>query len=102
MALPIRNLPTPASAEINKRGFLYQASLTLSPQSPSLFLLLEIPYRFRRLLCRLKEKDNGNNFFGGVGGGGDNAMNLIVLCSKEFVNFLIQKFPLSLGSRESC
>ena len=100
MALPIRNLPTPASAEINKRGFLYQASLTLSPQSPSLFLLLEIPYRFRRLLCRLKEKDNGNNFF--EGGGGDNAMNLIVLCSKEFVNFLIQKFPLSLGSRESC
>ena len=34
---PIRNLRTPASAEINKVGFLEQASLTLSPQSPSLF-----------------------------------------------------------------
>ena len=60
MAPPIRNLQTPALAEINKRGFLYQASLTLSSQSPSLFLFLEIPYHFRRLLRRLKEKENGN------------------------------------------
>ena len=60
MAPPIRNLQTPALAEINKRGFLYQASLTLSSQSPSLFLFLEIRYHFRRLLRRLKEKDNGN------------------------------------------
>ena len=60
MAPPIRNLQTPALAEINKRGFLYQASLTLSSQSPSLFLFLEIPYHFLRLLRRLKEKDNGN------------------------------------------
>ena len=60
MAPPIRNLQTPALAEINKRGFLYQASLTLSSQSPSLFLFLEIPYHFRRLLRGLKEKDNGN------------------------------------------
>ena len=32
----------------------------------------------------------------------ENAMNLIVLCFKEFVNFLIHKFPLSLGSSGSC
>ena len=60
MAPPIRNLQTPALAEINKRGFLYQASLTLSSQSPSLFLFREIPYHFRRLLRGLKEKDNAN------------------------------------------
>ena len=60
MAPPIRNLQTPASAEIDKRGFLYQASLTLSSQSPSLSLFLEILYHFRRLLRRLKEEDNGN------------------------------------------
>ena len=35
-------------------------------------------------------------------GEGDNAMNLIVLYSKKFVNFLIHKFPLSLGSSGSC
>ena len=34
-AQPIRNLRRPASAEMNKRGFLYQASLSLSPQTPS-------------------------------------------------------------------
>ena len=50
---PIRNLWTPASAEMNKRGFLQQASLPLSPQSPSLFLFPPIPYPFRRLLRRL-------------------------------------------------
>ena len=53
MAPPIRNLQTSASAEKDKRAFLYQASLTLSSQSPSLFLFLEI-------LRRLKEEDNGN------------------------------------------
>ena len=37
-AQPIRNLWMPASPEMNKTGFLQQASLTLSPQSPSLFL----------------------------------------------------------------
>ena len=36
-AQPIRNLRTPASAEMNKRGFLWQASLPLSPLPPSLF-----------------------------------------------------------------
>ena len=40
---PIRNLRTPASAEMNKRRFLKQASLPLSPQSPSLFPFLPIP-----------------------------------------------------------
>ena len=36
-AQPIRNLRTPASTAMNKMGFLEQASLTLSPQSPSFF-----------------------------------------------------------------
>ena len=45
-AQPIRNLRMPASAEMNKRGFLQQASLTLSPQSPSLFPFLPIPLPF--------------------------------------------------------
>ena len=35
-------------------------------------------------------------------GEGDNAMNLIVLYSKEFVNLPIHKFPVSLGSSGSC
>ena len=52
-AQPIRNLRTPASAEMNKRGFLEQASLPLSPQPPSLFSFLHIPYPFRNLLRRL-------------------------------------------------
>ena len=43
-AHPIRNLRTPASAIINKRG---QASLTLSPQSPS--FVLPISYLYLRL-----------------------------------------------------
>ena len=47
---PIRNFRTPASAEMNKRGFWKQASLPLSPLPSSLFL---IPYPFRRLLRRL-------------------------------------------------
>ena len=55
MVQPIRNLQTTASAEINKGGFLQQASLTLSPQSTSLFCFLPIPYPFRRLLRRLCE-----------------------------------------------
>ena len=33
----IRNLRTPASTAMNKMGFLEQAPLTLSPQSPSFF-----------------------------------------------------------------
>ena len=45
-AQPIRTLRMPASAEMNKRGFLQQASLTLSPQSPSLFPFLPIPLPF--------------------------------------------------------
>ena len=36
-AHPIRNLQTPASAEMNRRGVLQQVSLTLSSQSPSFF-----------------------------------------------------------------
>ena len=36
-AQPIRNLRTPASAAMNKRGFFWQASLTLFPQTPSFF-----------------------------------------------------------------
>ena len=41
-AQPIKYLRPPAPAEMNKRGFLKQASLTLSPQSPSLFPFLPI------------------------------------------------------------
>ena len=41
-AQPIRNLRTPASAEMNRMGFLQQGSLTLSLQSPSLFPFLPI------------------------------------------------------------
>ena len=41
--------------EMNIRGFFQQASSTLSPQSPSLFPFLPIPYPFRRLLLRLSE-----------------------------------------------
>ena len=40
--------------------YIRRASLILSPQSPSLFLFLQIPYHFWSLLRRLKEKDNGN------------------------------------------
>ena len=36
-AHPIRNLQTPASAEMNRRGVLQQVSLTLSSQSPPFF-----------------------------------------------------------------
>ena len=35
-------------------------------------------------------------------GEGDNAVNLIMLYSKKFVNFLIHKFRLSPGSSGSC
>ena len=52
-AQPIRNLQTPASAEMNKRRFLQQASLPLSPPPLSLFTFFPIPYPFRRLLRRL-------------------------------------------------
>ena len=94
----------------------------LSP-IPFLFLFFPIPFNhFRRLLRRLKQKDmettmnylprqrqqNGNKTTRLKGaldffwfGEGDNAMYLIVLCSKEFVNFVIHKFPLSLGSSGS-
>ena len=41
--------------EMNIRGFFQQASSTLSPQSPSLFPFLPIPYPFRRLLLKLSE-----------------------------------------------
>ena len=51
-AQPIRNLQTPASAEMNRRGFLQQVSLTLSSQSPSLFPFLPIPYPYWPLLRR--------------------------------------------------
>ena len=54
MAQPIRNLWTPASAEMNKRGFLQQASLLLSPLPPSVFPFFPIPYPFWRLLRRLE------------------------------------------------
>ena len=54
MAQPIRNLWTPASAEMNKRGFLQQASLPLSPLPPSVFPFFPIPYPFQRLLRRLE------------------------------------------------
>ena len=55
-AQPIRNLRTPASAEMNKRGFLWQASLPLSPLPPSLFPFFPIPYPFRRLRRRLMDE----------------------------------------------
>ena len=47
-----------------------------------------------------RERHEIGNWF--LFGERDNKMNLIVLCSKEFVNFLIHKFPLSLGSNGSC
>ena len=43
-AQPIRNLRTPASADMNKRGFLEQASLPPLPNPPPLFPFLPIPY----------------------------------------------------------
>ena len=53
---PIRNLRTPASADVHKGGLLQQASLTLSPQSPSFFPFLLIFFLFRRLLRRLRSQ----------------------------------------------
>ena len=52
-AQPIWNLRTLASAEMNKRRFLQQASPTLSPQFLFLFPFLRIPSR--RLLRRARE-----------------------------------------------
>ena len=43
-AQPIRNLRTPASADMNKRGFLEQASPLPLPNPPPLFPFLPIPY----------------------------------------------------------
>ena len=43
-AQPIRNLRTPASADMNKRGFLEQASPPPLPNPPPLFPFLPIPY----------------------------------------------------------
>ena len=43
-AQPIRNLRTPASADMNKRGFLEQASPPPLPNPPPLFPFLLIPY----------------------------------------------------------
>ena len=93
MAQPIRKM--------NKWRFF---NITGAP-----YPLSPIPFNhFRRLLRKLKEKDNGNKTTRLKGaldffwfGEGDNAMYLIVLCSKEFVNFVIHKFPLSLGSSGS-
>ena len=115
MALPIRNFPTPASAKMNKRVLTAGVPYPLSsihprfPLPPNLQPLLTPA----TMLRRLKEKDHGNrrkqyntvkqrvgNCF--LFGARDNKMNLIVLCSNEFVNFLIHKFPLSLLSNGSC
>ena len=54
-AQPISNLRTPASADMNKRGFLKQASPPPLPNPPPLFnpSLTPTPYPFRRLLRRL-------------------------------------------------
>ena len=41
---PIRNLRTPASADMNKRGFLEQASPSPLPNPPPLFPFLPISY----------------------------------------------------------
>ena len=43
-AQPIRNLRTPVSADMNKRGFLEQASPPPLPNPPPLFPFLPIPY----------------------------------------------------------
>ena len=43
-AQPIRNLRTPASADMNKRGFLEQASPPPLPNPPPLSPFLPIPY----------------------------------------------------------
>ena len=54
-AQPIRNLRTPASADMNKRGFLEQASPPPLPNPLPFFpsSLSPTPYPFRRLLRRL-------------------------------------------------
>ena len=54
-AQPIRNLRTPASADMNKRGFLEQASPPPLPNPLPFFpsCLSPTPYPFRRLLRRL-------------------------------------------------
>ena len=59
-AQPIRNLRTPASADMNKRGFLEQASPLPLPNPPPLFPFLPIPYPypFRRLLSRLEKNQH--------------------------------------------
>ena len=51
-AQPIRNLRTPASAEMNKRGFLLQVSLPLYPPPPLPFSLF--PYSYPLLLSTLR------------------------------------------------
>ena len=43
-AKPIRNLRTPASTDMNKRGFSEQASPLPLPNPPPLFSFLPIPY----------------------------------------------------------
>ena len=47
-AQPIRNLRTPASADMNERGFLEQASPPPLPHPPPLFPFLPIPYPLPR------------------------------------------------------
>ena len=110
MALTIRNLPTPACAEImNKRvliaGVPYPLSsihppFPLPPNPLPLFTPAKQAKRERPRQQNNTVKKRVANWF--LFRERDNKMNLIVLCSKEFVYFLIHKFPLSFGSSGSC
>ena len=53
-AQPIRNLRTPASAEMNKSGSYSRRPFPSLPLPPSLFSFFPAPYPFRRLLRRLE------------------------------------------------
>ena len=55
------NLQTPASAEMNKRGFFSRRPLPSLPNLPPYFPYVPIsPYPFRRLLHRLGRSVGGN------------------------------------------
>ena len=81
-------------SDMNKRGFIAGVPYPLS-SIPLPFLLPPNP-----LPLSTPATQSALAFF--LFGEGDNAVSLIVLYSKKFVNFLIHKFRLSLGSSGSC
>ena len=92
MALPIRNLRT---LRYEQKGVLI-AGVPYPLSSIALpFLLPPNPLPLSKPATQ-----SALAFF--LFGEGDNAVSLIVLYSKKFVNFLIHKFRLSLGSSGSC